>query len=64
MILGFALKSLIHLILKLLIYLFLAMLGMCCPAGFSLVEVSRRYCLASVCRPLIAVASLVEEDRL
>ena len=42
------------------IYLFLAVLGLCCSVAFSLVVGSRAYSLVVVCRLLIAVASLVE----
>ena len=40
-----------------LFILFLAMLGLCCCAGFSLVSASRAYSLVVTCRLLIAVAS-------
>ena len=43
----------------LFIYLFLAVLGLHCCKGFSLVVASEGYSLAVVCRLLIAVASLV-----
>ena len=39
-------------------HLFLAMWGLCCCMGFSLVVASWCYSLAVVCRLLIAVASL------
>ena len=46
----------------LFIYLFLAVLGLCCCMGFSLVAVSRGYSLVVVpTRLLIEVASLVVE---
>ena len=41
------------------IYLFLAMLGLCCCRGFSLVVVSGPYSLAVMCGLLMAVASVV-----
>jgi len=43
------------------ISLFLAVLHLHCCAGFSLVVTHRGYSLIMVCRPLIAVASLVAE---
>ena len=43
-----------------LLILFLAVLGLHCCSGFSLVAVSRGYSLVVVCRHLIAVESLVE----
>ena len=43
---------------------FLAVLGLCCCMGFSLVASSRSYSLVVVCGLLIAVASLVAEHRL
>ena len=46
------------------ISLFLAVMGLCCYAGFSLVEVSRSYSLVAMHGLLIAVASLVAECRL
>ena len=46
------------------IYLFLAVLGLCCCAGFSLVEKSGGYSLVAVHGLLIAVASLVVAPRL
>ena len=45
------------------IHLFLAVLGLCCCVGFSLVVASWCYSLVVVCRLLIAVASLVAEHR-
>ena len=45
-------------------YLFLAVLGFCCCAGFSLVVTSRGSSLVAMCRLLIAVASLVLEQGL
>lgn len=41
-------------------YLFLAGLGLCCCAGFSLVG----YSLVAVCEPLFAVASLIADHGL
>ena len=46
------------------IYLFMALLGFTCCAGFSLVAVSGGYSLVAVCGLLIPVASLVAEHRL
>ena len=43
----------------LFIHLFLAVLGFCYCAGFSLVVVSRGHCPAVVCGLLIAMTSLV-----
>ena len=43
-------------------YLILAVLGLLCCPGFSLVAVSRGYSLDEVCSLLIAVASLVAEQ--
>ena len=40
----------------LFIHLFLAVLGLCCCAGFSLVVMTRGYSLVALCRLLIAVA--------
>ena len=45
-------------------YLFLAVLDLCCYAGFSLVVESRGYSLVAVHGFLIAVTSLVAEHRL
>ena len=45
----------------LFIHLFLAMLGLCCCMGFSLVVTSRHYSLSVVCGLLIMVVSLVAE---
>ena len=42
-----------------MIYLVLAVLGLHCCLGFSLVAVSRSYSLVVLCRLLIVVASLV-----
>jgi len=41
----------------------MAVLGLCCFMGFSLVAASRAYSVVVVCRLLIAVASLVAEHR-
>ena len=46
------------------IYLFLAVLGLCCCAGFSLAVMSRSYSLVAVRRLLIAVASLAVDHAL
>ena len=46
------------------IYLFLAVLGLHCCSGFSLVVASRAYSLVAVHGLLTAVASLVAEHRL
>jgi len=46
------------------IYLFLAVLGLLCCTGFSLVAEFRDYSPVAVCRLLIAVASLVAEHGL
>ena len=46
------------------IYLSLAVLGLSCCVGFSLVVASGGYSLRAVCGLLIAVASLVVEHRL
>ena len=46
---------------KIFIHLFLAMLGLHCFAGFSLVATSWGYPLVVVCGLLIAVVSLVVE---
>ena len=51
-------------IYSLLIYLFLAVLGLPCCAGFSLVAASEGYSVDAVCGLLIAVASIVAEHRL
>ena len=45
-------------------YLFLAVLGLFCCVGFSLVAASGGYSLVAVLRLLIAVASLVAEHGL
>ena len=51
--------------LYLLMYLFVAVLGLCCCVGFSLVALSSRGdSLVAVCEFLTAVASIIEEDRL
>ena len=42
---------------------FLAVLGLCCCVGFSLVVASRSYTLVAVRGLLVAVASLVAEHR-
>ena len=47
--------------LKFLIYLFLAVLCLCCCEGFSLILESEGYSPVAVCRLFIAVASLVAE---
>ena len=44
--------------------LFMAVLGLRCSAGFSLVVLIRGYSLVSMCGLLIAVASLVAEHEL
>ena len=49
---------------KIIFYLFLAVLGLHCCIGFSLVVEIRGYCLAAVYEALIAVASLAVEHRL
>ena len=46
------------------IYSFLAVLGLRCCVGFSLVVASKGYCLGAVLGLLAAVASLVAEHRL
>jgi len=46
---------------KIFIYLFLAMLGLCCCVDFSLVLASRGYSLAGVCGFFTVVASLAVE---
>ena len=43
---------------------FLAVLGLCCCVGFSLVVASGGYFLVVVCRLLIVMASLIAEHRL
>ena len=48
----------------LFIYLFLAVLGLCCSTGSSLVEVSGGYSLLEVCRLLIVLASPVAEHKI
>jgi len=45
-------------------FIYLAVLGLCCYAGFSLVVTSRGYSLVALCRLLFAVASLVAEHGL
>ena len=52
------------LLFYLFIYLFLAVLGLCCCIGFSLVSVIRGYSLTVVHGLLTEVASLVAEHRL
>ena len=47
-----------------IIYLFLAVLGLCCCTGFSPVVASRVYSLVAAHRLLIVVASLVAEHGL
>ena len=47
-----------------LFYLFMAVLGLCCSAGFSLVVASGGYSLVAVHGLLIAVVSLVAEHGL
>ena len=47
-----------------IIYLFLAVLDLCCCAGFSLVAASGGYYPAAVCRLLFVVASHVAEHGL
>ena len=49
---------------KLFIYVFWALLDLCCCTGFSLVVVSGRHSLVAVHGLLIAVASLVAEHGL
>ena len=46
------------------IYLFLAVLGLCCCEGLSLVAESGGYSLVAECRLLFAGAPLVAEHRL
>ena len=46
------------------VYLFLAVLGLCCCVGSSIVVMSGAYCLVVGCGLLIAVASLVAEHEL
>ena len=48
----------------LIIIYFLAVLGLRCCAGFSLVVVSGAYSLVATCGLLIAAASLIVERRL
>ena len=48
----------------LFIYLFLAVLGLCCCAGFSLAAASRGYSLVVAQGLLVAVVSPVVEHRL
>ena len=50
--------------LTFLLILFLAVLGLRCYSGFSLVVESRGYSLVEVCRLLLAVVSLAAEHRL
>ena len=49
---------------NLFVHLFLAVLGLNCCVGFSLVAASRDCSLAVVCGLLVAVASLVVEHKL
>ena len=49
---------------KKIIYLFLAVPGLCCCVGFSLIAVKGGYSLVVVHRLPIAVVSLVAENRL
>ena len=51
-------------ILNFLLFLFLAVLGLCCCMGVSLVVASGGYSLAAVGGLLTAVVSLVAEHRL
>ena len=52
-------------ILNFFIYLLIwAVLGLCCFSGFSLVAVSRGFCVVSVPGLLFAMASLAVEHRL
>jgi len=60
----FSATFVIHRLLNNFIYLFLAVLGLCCCTGFSLVAADGAYFLVVVSRLLIAVASLVAEHRL
>ena len=46
------------------IYLLLAMLGLCCCLGFSLVVETRSYSLVAACGPLFVGASLTAEHHL
>ena len=46
------------------IWLFLAVLGLCCCTGFPLVAASGGHSLVALCRLLLAVASFVAEHRL
>ena len=48
-------------VIYLITYLFLAVLGLRCRTGFSLVVVSGGYSLAVVCRLLLVAASLVKQ---
>ena len=48
----------------LFVYFFLAVLGLCCSTGLSLVVVSGVYSLVAVCRLLVAVTSLAVEQLL
>ena len=50
--------------LKQIIFLFLAVLGLCCCTGFSLVVVSRACSLIAMHGLLIAVVSLAAEHQL
>ena len=51
----------LHVLKILCIYLFLAVLGLPCCSGFSLVAASRGYTLVAVHSPLTVVSSLVSE---
>ena len=58
-------KNLNNCLLKnVLCILFLAVLGLCCCVGFSLVVASRDYSVVAVHRLLTAVASLLAKHRL
>ena len=59
-----SLNHTMQILLILFIYLFLAVLYLCCYAGFSLVATSRACSLVAASRLLIAVASLVAEHGL
>ena len=49
---------------KKFMYLFMAVLGLCCCMGFSLVVANGAYPLVAVCGLLIVVASLIAEHGL
>ena len=57
-------NKLILLFKKMCIYLFLAVLGLCCCTGFPLLTVSRDCSLAVVCGLLTVVVSLTAGHRL